>query len=177
MTVQWGLGSVLWRGTGKPGTVVGAVGGTSLATGTLVRSPQLEAIRALPVPPGPRGMMGLCSSPLSCSPSGQSLRVLQAPSLLPLLLPRADTKIFLPFLWKNPGRSVYGQAAAATSVHSLAGAATNSGTGVRWDSEYAGTQGTCPQPTSVCPLLPRITSDSAPCLCRQPWAGPLCTHL
>lgn len=101
MTVQWGLGSVLWRGTGKPGTVVawplgggGGGGGASLVTGTLVRSPQLEAIRALPEPPGPWGMLGLCSSPVSCSPSGRSPPVLQALSLLPLLLPRADTRFF-----------------------------------------------------------------------------------
>lgn len=81
-----------------------------MVAGALLRTPQLEAIRAPPL--AFWGCSCLFSFPLTCSPSVLEPDP-QAPSPLSILLPRADTKIFLRFLWKNPGRSVYGCSKAA----------------------------------------------------------------
>lgn len=84
----------------------------------------------------------------------------QAPSPLPSHCPEQTPKYFC-FLWKNPGRSVYGCSREHTHLCGAAGTAGNSGTGAFWNWEHVGAS-----------LSVQDCHSSVGSSCRRPSAAP-----
>lgn len=142
-----GEGSEMQRGTGKveqlwPGLCGASIPGSWTLPQLWRPAAESPQCTLLPIPPWPLGV----ALPSGLKPSPQ------APSPLFFLLPRADTKIFLHFLWKNPGRSVYGCSRAA---HICTQFSWDCWKLRNWNLLAFGAQGRtrCPPPHSILPHI------------------------
>lgn len=129
---------------------------------------KLEAIRAF--------CARVCGSCLSTAASSapQVRSTILKPHPHSSLLPRSDTKIFPHFLWKNPGRSVYGYSRGTHLCTVCLGHLETQ------ELECVGIWSTWYLPTSTpkeFPYLFKTVISVGSCFCKQPLTVCICIHL